>query len=95
MSPPPFAPDLRFSHEGRPAGLDTAKIRSDERIPAGDIPGALGVEMREILDAQGSFTSRESTGDRSDDQLNRDAELLAACMDQARHEFHIRQIQCL
>ena len=95
MPPPPLAPDLRFSHEGRPASLDTAKVRNDERIPAGDIPSALGVEMREILDAQDRFTSREGTDYRSDDQLNHDAELLAACIDQARHEFHIRQIQCL
>lgn len=57
MSPPPFAPDLKFSHEGRPAGLNTTRIRNDERIPAGNIPGALGVEMREILGAQGSLAS--------------------------------------
>lgn len=44
--------------------------------------------MREILNAQGRFTSREGMRERSDDQFDHDAELLAACMDQARHEFH-------
>ena len=51
--------------------------------------------MREILDTQDRFTSREGMRQRSDDQFDHDAKLLAACMDQARHEFHIRQIQCL